>query len=97
VAVRFLALLASCHLIYFFSYNVWAFHIGTHQQNWPKAVQERTYLLNGVCGEGTDRLCPGPAVPNSKPGSSYVGRDGELVVPAGTELPPTFPVLHGRH
>jgi Spirocyclase AveC-like len=97
VAVRFLALLAACHLIYFFSYNIWAYHIGTHQQTWPKAVQERSYLLNAVCGEGTDRLCPGPAVPNSRPGSSYVGRNGELTVPAGTELPPTFPLLHGRH
>jgi hypothetical protein len=96
-AIRFLALLAAAQLMYFFSYNIWAYQIGVHQQTWPKAVQQRSYFLDGVCGEGTDKLCPGRAVPNIRPHSAYITRSGQLGLPPGVHLPAAYPVLHGKH
>jgi hypothetical protein len=97
VAIRFLAVLGAAQLIYLFSYNIWAYQIGVHQAAWPKEVQQRSYFLNGACGTGTNRLCPSPSVPISRPHSAYVGVNGQLVVPPGVHLPPAVPVLHGTH
>lgn len=98
VLLRFLALTAVAHGIYFFCYNVYAYHVGVNQVEWPKAVQQRSYLLNGVCGEGTNRACYSRSIPNSREHSSYVGRDGKLVVPRDAEkLPTSYAVLHGKH
>jgi Spirocyclase AveC-like len=97
VLLRFLALLAVAQGIYFFSYNIWAYQIGVHQQTWPKAVQQRSYFLNGVCGAGTNKLCPGPAVPNIRPHSGYFTPAGTVGLPAGTHLPKAYPVLTGKH
>jgi hypothetical protein len=96
VALRFLALVAVCQGIYFFCYNVYAVQIGSNQKAWPADVQKRSYFLNGVCGEGTNRMCYGRGVPNPRSDSSYVGLDGKLVVPKGAKLTPTVPVVRGN-
>jgi Spirocyclase AveC-like len=97
VAVRFLALMAASQLIYFFAYNMWVYQLGTNAQTWNKEVQQRSYFLDGICGQGTNRLCASPAVPNSRPHSVYVGANGKLVVPVGVKLPAAVPVLRGKH
>ena len=63
----------------------------------PKPVQQRSYFLNGVCGQGTDMLCPGTAVPNIRPHSAYITRNGQIGLPPGVHLPAAYPVLHGKH
>jgi hypothetical protein len=46
----------------------------------------------GICGEGTGRLCPHPALPIEQgETSAYIGADGQVVVPDGTELPKIVP------
>ena len=98
VLLRFLALVAVAHAIYFFCYNIYAMQIGTHQQVWPKSVQERSYFLNGVCGQPNGKACAGPGVPNPREHSSYVDNNGKLVVPDGAPSPDYAPpVLTGKH
>jgi hypothetical protein len=98
VLLRFLALVAVAHAIYFFCYNIYAMQIGTHQQEWPKPVQQRSYFLNGVCGEPNGKACPGPAVPNFREHSSYVDDNGKLVVPSDApRREDAPPVLTGKH
>ncbi|MGY4103726.1 spirocyclase AveC family protein [Nocardia sp. R16R-3T] len=98
VLLRFLALVAVAQAIYFFCYNIYAYHVGVNQTEWPKAVQERSYFLNGVCGEGTGRDCYAPSIPNARKHSAYIGSDGKLVVPSDVgQLPQSYPVLHGKH
>ena len=96
VLIRFFAVFAVANAIYFFCYNIWAYQIGTHQQAWPAEVQERSYLLNGVCGEGNDRLCPSPAMPNARDGASYINLQGGVTVPPGKELPAPVPIDRGK-
>ena len=100
--LRLLAVIAGVHLIMFLTYNVPNYLIGTHPRDWPEDLVKRSYFTNGLCGEGTDRACPGPSVPltrsyNSfrKHGSAYLGRDGQLVVPEGTKLPELVPFDRG--
>jgi hypothetical protein len=72
--------------------------LGLHTQEWPADVQSRSYFTDYLCGQGTDRACPGPAVPNLRNDnatggarSAYVDRDGRLVLPPGAVLPPPVP------
>jgi hypothetical protein len=97
VLLRFLAIVAVAQAIYFFCYNIFGYHVGVHQNEWPKSVQERSYFLNGVCGEPSGRACYAPGIPVPRPESAYVGTDGKLVVPpeAG-QLPASYPVVHGQ-
>jgi Spirocyclase AveC-like len=97
VALRFLALLGASQLIFLACFTIPAYQMGANQHAWPKQVQERSYFLDGVCGAGTGRLCPGPAIPNSRPDSAFVGSNGTLVVPRSVRLPTPAPVLHGAH
>ena len=96
ILIRFLALTAVAHCIYFFCYNVFAVHVGLNQNEWPQRVQERSYFLNGVCGEPNNRLCYGTGNPNNRENSAYVGSDGKLR-PGNDRLPNSYPVLEGKH
>jgi hypothetical protein len=88
--VRFLALYGGINVIFIVGYNIPIQWVGTHSAPWPKDIQERSYLTNGLCGAGTSYACPGSQVPNARgTGSLHVGPDGRLVVPAGA-TPPTF-------
>jgi hypothetical protein len=61
-------------------------------------VQQRSYFTDYICGEGTDRACPGPTIPNLRndnatggPQSAYIGRDGALKTPPGASIPAPVP------
>jgi len=97
--VRALAAITAVQLVFLITYNVPNFWVGMHSTAWPADVQQRSYFTSGICGAGTDRLCPGPAVPLNRNddvhpntgGAAYVGPGGTLVVPPGTKLPTVLP------
>jgi len=92
VGIRFLAVAGAVHLILFLGYNVPNSFIGAHSRPWPKDLQQRSYLTDGVCGAGTDNACPGPGIPLNRGTSSIrIDPNGRLVVPAGTTLPTLVP------
>jgi hypothetical protein len=87
-AIRFLALLGMFQVAYFVTFTLpCSVLVGAKSATWPKTAQNTPWLNDGICGAGTDRACPGPNVPLSKPGSAYLGRNGQLVVPTGATLP----------
>lgn len=62
------------------------------QAKWPKSIQERSYFTNGLCGEGTDRRCPGNDYPLTRGRNSiHLDPSGTLVVPKGAEVPKAIP------
>jgi hypothetical protein len=56
--------------------------LATSQPSWPRDLQARSYLLGGLCGEGTARACPGPATPNFRNAGAYISPSGRAVLPA---------------
>jgi hypothetical protein len=96
--VRALAVLAGVHVALFLTYTIPNTWIGMHSKEWQQDLLDRSYLTDGLCGAGTDRACPGPAVPLSRndntdsgKGSVYITPDGKAVIPQNTELPKTYP------
>ena len=77
------------NVIVMMTYNLpTAIVAGAHSSPWPRALQARSYLMDGVCGPRTNRACPGPAVPLPRGnGSAYEGVGGRLVIPSGTRTP----------
>jgi hypothetical protein len=94
--LRFLAVFAACSAFFFFFYNVPSQFFAMHQDPWPKDIQQRSYFLMGICGEGTDRLCPDPSLPIPRNGSGYINKDGELVMPSNTAIPTIVPFNKGN-
>lgn len=84
--VRFLALTGAMNVA-FLSYSIPAAILGLYASPWPHDVTKRSYMTNGICGEGSTVACPGPAVPIARPDSANVTPEGKLFVPAGTDLP----------
>jgi hypothetical protein len=94
--LRFLALFGGINVIFMVIFNVPVQWAGTHSAPWPSDIQKRSYLLDGLCGQGTTFACPGEAVPIPRGNTSVrIGPDGRLVVPAGTRLPRAVPLDHG--
>jgi hypothetical protein len=89
--IRFLAIYAGVSACFFVLYNIPAQWIGMHSDPWPEDHQKRSYLNGGICGEGTDKPCPNPALPIPTKRSGYINLDGELVLPDGVELPKMVP------
>jgi hypothetical protein len=96
--VRALAMIGVAHVALFAIYNLPNSWVATHSTAWPADLQERSYLTDGICGAGTDTMCPGPAVPqirndngNPNGGSAHLDPQGRLVVPRDTQLPPPVP------
>ena len=76
--------------------NLPFFWQSTHMSTYPADVQKRSYFTQGMCGEGTNLACFGPAIPNPRAEkSARVTPDGKLFVPEGTELPPPVPIDRG--
>jgi hypothetical protein len=96
---RSLAAIAVVQIGFLLTYNVPNFWVGLHSTEWNRDIQERSYFTSGICGEGTDRACPGPSVPlnrndNGNPengGSIYIAPDGTAVVPPDTTVPGSIP------
>ena len=63
---------------------------------WPEDLLKRSYFMMGICGDGTDRLCPDPALPMYRNGSGYINPEGKLVLPEGVELPKIVPFERGN-
>jgi hypothetical protein len=80
-AVRFLALVGLCNLMYAFLYCLPLNLFATHVDAFPRDVLDRSYLTSGLCGLGTDRACSDPRFPTPREGSAYVSPDGHLVLP----------------
>jgi hypothetical protein len=91
LAIRALAVVAVIQVIMFLGYNVPNTAIGFNSTAWPKDLQKRSYFTNGICGAGTNRLCPGPDVANMRNGAAYIGADGTVVIPKGKTLPQIVP------
>jgi hypothetical protein len=91
LALRGLAAIGAVQLIMFLGYNVPNTAIGFNSAAWPKDLQKRSYFTNGICGAGTNRLCPGPDVPNMRNGAAYIGANGQVVIPSGKTLPRNVP------
>jgi Spirocyclase AveC-like len=90
---RLLALIGATQLIFLLGFTVPVSEIGAHARAWPAAVQERSYLNDHLCGAGTTRACPGPAVPLPYGnGSARLAPTGTLYVRPGTEIPPLVPL-----
>ena len=87
--VRALAAIFVIQGTMFIGYNVPNFWVGMHSTEWNQDIQKRSYFTSGICGENTDRPCPGPAVPldrnnNSNPvngSSGYIDQNGKAVIP----------------
>ncbi len=90
--IRFLAIYGVVSMFFLLCYNVPAQFAGIHAAPWPEDIQKRSYFTNGICGEGTGRLCPDPAlgIPRGE-ASITVDPDGNLVIPEGTRLPKIIP------
>jgi hypothetical protein len=96
--VRVLAVTAIVHVAMLCCYTLPNIFFGMNARAWPVDLQDRSYLTDGICGPGTDRMCPGPHVPNLRndngtggSGSYYIRRDGTLGAPDGVEQPTTTP------
>lgn len=95
--LRFLAILAAGHVMFLGLYNIpAALFVSTHTTEWPEDIQKRSYFTDGICGEGTGRLCPGGSLPLQKGKDSYaVSPEGELVPVGDPKLPGTVPLDRG--
>jgi hypothetical protein len=96
VLLRALAVTAAIHVFMFLAYNVPNTFIGQNADEWPADLQKRSYFTNNLCGEGTNRSCPGPGVPHIRDRSAYPSADGKSVISQGTELPPVVPFDRGK-
>lgn len=101
--LRVLATTGAVHLAFVAFYTLPNTIWGLHPTTWPADHQKRSYLTNGICGEGTDRACPGPGVPlvrndNRDPDSTsgYLSPNGTAVIPKDTKLPPQVPFDRGE-
>jgi len=91
-STRFLAIFAAVSVFFFVFYTIPAQWLAMHADPWPEDIQKRSYFTMGICGEGTGRLCPHPALPiDQGEASAYIGPDGNVVIPDGTVLPKIVP------
>jgi Spirocyclase AveC-like len=90
---RLLAIIAASQLLFLVCYTIpVGLLMAAHPRQWPADAQKRSYLTDFICGAGTDRACPGPAIPLSRgEHSARVSPAGTLVVPGGTRLPKPVP------
>ncbi|GAB2659457.1 spirocyclase AveC family protein [Nocardia goodfellowii] len=93
---RFLAIFAACSIFFFVCYNIPAQWFAMHADPWPADIQKRSYFDMGICGEGTGRLCPDPALPIPGKDTGYINPEGQLVLPEGVELPEVIPFDRGN-
>jgi hypothetical protein len=97
-ALKFLAFIGASQVIMLVTYNIpVATLIASHPAKWPTSIQARSYFTDGVCGQGTNRLCPQPGLPTFGSNQISVAPGGRLLVPAGVSLPRAFvPLIETR-
>ena len=90
--LRVLAMIGGTQLIFIIFNIVVSFDYGAHTARWPDDTLSRSYLTNGICGAGTDRLCDGPNIPKFQgPNTVRVTPEGQLHIPEGVQLPAPVP------
>lgn len=95
--LRLLAMIGAMQVIFLGVYNVpMTALFSSKSAEWPRDLQERSYLTDGMCGEGTSWACPGTNVPLNRGNARNqtgirIGPNGERIVPEGTELPRVVP------
>ncbi len=88
---RFLAIFSAVSASFFVFYIIPAQFWAVQADPWPEDVMKRSYFTSGLCGEGTDRPCPDPALPIPSKHSGYVNQDGQFVLPDGVQMPTVVP------
>jgi hypothetical protein len=88
--LRALAICGALNAVYFIYSITMAFVGGSHASSWPEDVLKRSYFTQGLCGVGTNYMCPGPAVPINRADSIHLDPEGHVVIPPGTEVPPVI-------
>jgi hypothetical protein len=89
---RFLAIFAAVSMFFLVFYTIPAQWLLMHAEPWPEDIQKRSSFTMGICGEGTGRLCPHPALPVEQgTTSAHIGADGNVVMPEGVEFPKIVP------
>jgi Spirocyclase AveC-like len=102
LVLRGFAAIAFCQVAMFLGYNVPNAIIGSNSTTWPEDLQKRSYFTNYICGDETDRPCPGPGTPNTRDGSQYITTDGRVGTfpsdhePEGHTIPPAVPFDKGK-
>ena len=76
--LRFLALLGMLNVLYLWCNVGWQF-FGLRSDAWPKSVTTKSYMLDQLCGPGTNYACSGPSVPIPRRGSDHLDSNGQLV------------------
>lgn len=90
--VRFFAVAGIANVLFFGLYNVPTGITVAHAAAWPRDTQQqRSYFTKHLCGAGTDRPCPDPALPLSRSDGIYIDSGGGVVVPDGRRPPPPVP------
>ena len=56
--LRLLAVIGVVQLIFMVTFTVPVSYINAHPRHWPADVQKRSYLTDGICGVGSERVCP---------------------------------------
>jgi hypothetical protein len=96
-SMRFLAIFGALSTFFFVFYTIPAQWLAMHADPWPEDIQKRSYFTMGICGEGTGRLCPHPALPiDQGETSATIGPEGTVVLPPGVELPKIVPFDRGE-
>jgi hypothetical protein len=98
LGLRILAVVGIVHVAMFACYTMPNLIFGMNARAWPADVQKRSYLTDYICGDGTDRTCPGPQIPNLRnnnqiggSGSAWITWDGSVGRPAGAPLSQMVP------
>jgi hypothetical protein len=91
-ALRFFALAGILNITFLVGYNVPVQFFQLHADEWPQAIQERSYLTTGICGAGTNYTCGGTGTPIPRAGTAIsIDPNGKTIVPEGTEMPTAVP------
>jgi hypothetical protein len=85
VIVRALAVIAVVNIGFFMTYGLPNTFIGLNSTNWPTDLQKRSYFTNYLCGQGTDRACPGPNNPAQRDYAPYVNNKSQVTNQIGRE------------
>lgn len=81
-SLRVLAMIGGVHVIMVALYHLpVGATIAPNSAKWIEDSVSRSYFANQICGPRVDRACPGPDVPNYRPGAPYLDYQGNWVSP----------------
>lgn len=89
--LRFLGVFGAVNFIWLFVYTIPMQYFHVNADAPPKAIQERSYFISGICGEGTAHSCGGQGVPIPRRSSPSVDPEGRLQ-PGDTPPPAAVPL-----